>query len=143
MFEEDTSCREGTAMRYEDFEDEIVADMLSYLDAPPVRALLASTMGNPTPEQLDQVCTDYRTIPSYLFLGYQRKGVIIGCIGLQLSFRGSTIIRAIAVAPTYRGQGIGSRLFRQSIETFSLTNLVAETDLDAVEFYRTCGFTIS
>jgi N-acetylglutamate synthase-like GNAT family acetyltransferase len=143
MMEEDISFREGTVMWNEDLEDKIVADMLSYLDAPAVRELLASTMGNPTPEQLDQVCTQYRTNPSYHLLGYQRKGMIIGCIGLQLSFPGSAIIRAIAVALTYRGQGIGSRLLRQSIETFSLAQLVAETDCDAVEFYRTCGFTIS
>ena len=143
MIEEDTSCRERTVMWNEDLEDEIVADMLSYLDAHPVRELLASTMGNPTPEQLDQVCTHYRTNPSYHLLGYQRKGVIIGCIGLQLSFPGSAIIRAIAVAPSARGQGIGSRLLRQSIETFSLTHLVAETDRDAVGFYRTHVFTIS
>jgi len=69
--------------------------------------------------------------------------VIIGCIGLQLSFPGSAIIQAIAIAPTYRGQGIGSRLLWQSIETFSLTHLVVETGRDAIEFYRMCRFTIS
>jgi N-acetylglutamate synthase-like GNAT family acetyltransferase len=143
MMEEDTLCREGTVMWNEDLEDELIADMMSHLDSTPVRELLASTMGNPTPEQLDRVCTDYQTNPSYHLLGYQRKGVIIGCIGLQLSFPGSAIIRAIAIAPTYRGQGIGSRLLWQSIETFSLTHLVVETDRDAVEFYRMCRFTIS
>ena len=123
----------------EDLEDELIADLMSHLDAPAVRELLASTMGSPTPEQLDRVCTDYQTNPSYHLLGYRRKGVIIGCIGLQLSFPGSAIIRAIAIAPTYRGQGIGSRLLRRSIETFSLTHLVVETDRVAVEFYRLRG----
>src|SRR6266568_5858078 len=127
----------------ENSEEGMVTDLLRDLDAPPVRDLLALTIGNPTPKGLEQLCTHYRTNPSYTLLGYQRNGVIIGCIGLQLPSPGYAIIRAIAVAPSARGQGIGSHLLRQSIGTFSLTHLSAETDLDAVEFYRKCGFTIS
>lgn len=121
----------------------IVTDLLGHLDTPPLYDLLALTIGNPTPERLEQVCTRYRTDPSYLLLGYQRNGVIVGCIGLELTFPGYAIIRALAVAPSARGQGIGSHLLRQSIGAFSLTHLIAETDRDAVEFYRKSGFTIS
>ena len=120
-----------------------VTDVLRYLDAPLLRDLLALTLANPTSERLEEVCTLYQTDPSYRLLGYQRNGVIIGCIGLELSSPGDAIIRAIAVVPSARGKGIGSHLLQQSIATFSLTRLVAETDRDAVEFYRKCGFTIS
>ena len=120
-----------------------VTDVLKHLDAPPLRDLLALTIGNPTDERLEEICTRYRTDPSYRLLGYQRNGMIVGCIGLELSFPGHAIIRALAVAPSARGHGIGSHLLRQSMRTFLLTHLLAETDRDAVEFYCKCGFTIS
>jgi ribosomal protein S18 acetylase RimI-like enzyme len=105
--------------------------------------LLALTLAHPTAERLEAVCIWYRTDSSSRLLGYQSKGVLIGCLGLELSHPGDAIIRAIAVAPFARRKGIGSHLLQQSIATFSLTRLVAKTDRDAVQFYRRCGFTIA
>jgi len=105
--------------------------------------LLALTLAHPTVERLEAVCTRYRTDPSSRLLGYQSQGVLLGCLDLDLAHPGEAIIRAIAVAASARRKGIGSHLLQQSIATFSLMRLVAETDGDAVEFYQACGFTIA
>ena len=46
----------------------------------------------------------------------------------------------IAVDPVHRGQGIGSLLIRQVIANHLPQQVVAETDDDAVNFYRKVGF---
>lgn len=49
-------------------------------------------------------------------------------------------IRDIAVDPGRRGRGSGTRLIRQAIEVHLPRRVVAETDDDAVAFYRKLGF---
>jgi ribosomal protein S18 acetylase RimI-like enzyme len=46
----------------------------------------------------------------------------------------------IAVDPDYRGRGFGSQLVKQVIAAHSPAKIIAETDDDAVDFYRKLGF---
>lgn len=46
----------------------------------------------------------------------------------------------IAVESEHRGKGIGSRLIEQVVKTHSPRKILAETDDDAVGFYRKLGF---
>ncbi len=48
----------------------------------------------------------------------------------------------IAVEKTARRQGIGTFMLRQVMETCALQAVFAETDDDAVEFYRKNGFSV-
>ena len=42
-----------------------------------------------------------------------------------------------------RGRGIGRRLLTEVLAAVGATELVAQTDTDAVGFYRACGFAVS
>lgn len=48
----------------------------------------------------------------------------------------------IVVAPEHRGQGVGSFLINRIIANCSPKKILAETDDDAVGFYRKLGFNI-
>ena len=51
-------------------------------------------------------------------------------------------IIGIAVAENVRHQGIGKRMILFVLESYGVKRLEADTDDDAVEFYRKCGFTV-
>ena len=52
------------------------------------------------------------------------------------------MIRHIAVLPSRRGQGIGRDLIDAAVAGLDLHSVTAETDGEAVGFYRRCGFTV-
>jgi len=61
----------------------------------------------------------------------------------QSSSLGGTIgIRSIAVAPAWRHRGLGRTLLDSLAGRAGASMVVAETDDDAVGFYRRCGFAI-
>ena len=51
-------------------------------------------------------------------------------------------IIGIAVDASVRGKGVGSYIINQVINNYGLLSVYAETDNDAVEFYRNNGFNI-
>jgi GNAT superfamily N-acetyltransferase len=65
--------------------------------------------------------------------------IIIYLIGRSGSGK-YTIAKHIDVLPEYRLQGVGKALIRYVINHFSLETLHAETDDEAIEFYRKFGF---
>ena len=67
----------------------------------------------------------------------------IGCIGIHFTETYCCEIKHIAVSPSKRGQGIGKRMIAFILERHSLQRIAAETDLEAVEFYKSCGFDIT
>ena len=48
----------------------------------------------------------------------------------------------IAVKPEYRKHGIGKSLIDFIFTQFPIDNITAETDDEAVEFYKRCGFNV-
>lgn len=73
-------------------------------------------------------------------LGYEEAGVIVAFIGLQRVSQEAGWIRGIAVDPDRQRKGIGRALVRALRTRTSGLTLHAETDHDALRFYRACGF---
>lgn len=71
------------------------------------------------------------------------SGKLIGCLGIELISSDNCLIKHIAVSPTARGKGIGSKMIHFIRETYGLRFLSAETDVEAVDFYRNYGFRIN
>jgi len=67
---------------------------------------------------------------------------IIGCIGIEFKTADQAEIKHIAVAPERRGQQIGGKLIEFVCEKYRLSAVFAETDQDAVDFYKKSGFEI-
>jgi ribosomal protein S18 acetylase RimI-like enzyme len=120
----------------------MVEDISSELENPRLWEVLAPAVYNPTPTRLDQIRARYRMEPTWRLLGCRSGATIIGCIGLELGANDAATIRHIAVIPERRGEGIGRALIQQALRTFMLTQISAETDHNAVEFYRACGFAV-
>lgn len=63
-------------------------------------------------------------------------------IGIEMKDASRCEIRHIAVAGNCRDRGIGSRMIEQVIKLHGIQEIFAETDVDAVDFYRKSGFNI-
>lgn len=93
---------------------------------------------------LDKVDTAYSTYlnsPNQHLFAYIKENVTVGCIGIEINGMDCEI-KHIAVAPQERGRGVGSSMIHYLIEKCDLNSITAETDDDAVEFYRKVGFRI-
>ena len=108
-----------------------------------LRQLLAFSVGYPDDAKIAQRFAQYRAAAARCLLAYEVDGRVLGSVGLGLVAPGEAIIRDIAVLPEHRGQGIGHQMVRQLWARFALCRLTTETDADAVEFYRRCGFAIT
>lgn len=67
----------------------------------------------------------------------------IGCIGIDFTETYCCEIKHIAVSPSKRGLGIGKRMIDFILERHSLRQIAAETDLEAIGFYKNYGFDIA
>jgi ribosomal protein S18 acetylase RimI-like enzyme len=104
--------------------------------------LLAYSVGFPTDEKLDRVVAQYAGSP-YRLVGFEVDSTLCGCLGFQIVEPGNRVIRHIAVAPDARRKGLGRFMVDWLCTTNGLTRVTAETDRDAVEFYKRCGFRIT
>ena len=66
--------------------------------------------------------------------------MIVACAGAEKLGGGTIGIRSIAVAPAWRNRGVGRALIDALVKHHNAARVVAETDDDAVGFYRRCGF---
>ncbi|MDX8342132.1 GNAT family N-acetyltransferase [Rossellomorea sp. YZS02] len=67
---------------------------------------------------------------------------LIGCIGVEFLDGNRCEVKHIAVMPEYRGKGIGNRMVDYITNLSSCSCITAETDRDAVLFYKKIGFEI-
>ncbi len=125
--------------------DEIaLRDVSPGLDTKEVRELLLQLEYPPEirEEKTDQIVSEYRTNPQQPFLGVEWQGEIVGLIGLALGADSSAVIRHIVVRWDRRRGGIGRGMIAAARRKYVLQRISAETDRDAVDFYRKCGFRI-
>ncbi|ENB9401969.1 GNAT family N-acetyltransferase [Bacillus sp. CD3-5] len=64
------------------------------------------------------------------------------CIGIEIIGANKAEICHIAVAPKYRYKGIALQMIKEVVRIHQLTYLEAETDDEAVEFYKKIGFQV-
>lgn len=93
-------------------------------------------------EKVDQAYLKYIESQNQQLFGYENEKEIVGCIGVEFKTDNCEIVH-IAVSPKERGKGIGSKMIKFIYEKYSLSYITAETDKEAVEFYRNLGFKIT
>ncbi|KRG13627.1 ribosomal protein S18 acetylase RimI-like enzyme [Lederbergia galactosidilyticus] len=84
----------------------------------------------------------YMQSPVRKLYGYHLQEEVVGCIGIELFDVNRCEIKHIAVSTNHRGKGIGSKMIRFIEIKHSLSFISAETDKDAVKFYKRYGFKI-
>ena len=115
---------------------------LRLLDDQAVRDLLLSVVTCDTPEKCDALIALYGSDPNLTLIGYEEGEDPVACIGIETTAPGTAVIHQLVVAGHARGKGLGSSLIRDACQIFALRRVTAETDRDAVEFYRRFGFKI-
>jgi ribosomal protein S18 acetylase RimI-like enzyme len=118
----------------------MLIDIKSKLDDPLIQELLSHAVF-PDPVSLDQAVSLYRD-DEFKLLGYESEGDIIGLIGFAFTDSYTIEIKHIAVVLEERGKGYGRGVLLELLELESPRFVVAETDEEAVEFYRSNGFMI-
>lgn len=112
-----------------------------HLDRGSLATLLAPAVANPTPDRLEAVIRSYAGHATLLVA--LEGGLSVGVIGLRPRPDGATEIGHIAVADGHRRRGIGRHMVGEVVRRGSFVTLVAETDAEAVDFYRHCGFDVT
>lgn len=105
-----------------------------------VKKLLTCTI---SPERVEEVYGCYVTNPNHQLYGSKRNGVMVGCLGLEQTGSYTAVIGHLAVSPNMRGEGMASSMITFIRADRGLTLLLAETDREAVGFYRKYGFSVT
>lgn len=117
----------------------MIREMTAEDESSAIRKLLAlATSYSKTARELQ----DYLQKPQRVLYVAEKDGTAVGCIGIELEAEGQCEIRHIAVSPDMRGRQIGSKMIVGIQQKHELQQIHAETDHDAIGFYRSCGFDI-
>ncbi|MGN1250382.1 MAG: GNAT family N-acetyltransferase [Candidatus Spyradocola sp.] len=76
-----------------------------------------------------------------IFACYSQQNPV-GILVLHLHPQNAAEILGIAVSPRARNHGVATHMLQHAAETLALQTLTAETDAEAVDFYRKTGFQI-
>ena len=106
-----------------------------------VYSLLAPSVFNPTPERLLTRAKKYQADNKTSVFAYSENGEYKGIIILKIEDNTAEILD-IAVKSEYQGKGIGSMLIDYIFTRFAVSKIIAETDDDAIGFYKKYGFTV-
>lgn len=111
-------------------------------DVDQVKAVLAPSVWGPTEEKLRALLREFYAGPGRELLVGRDGETVVGVMGIGHVGQGRAVIEHLAVAPEYRGQGLGRALVEQGGALLGLDEVEAETDSEAVGFYRACGFVV-
>lgn len=107
-------------------------------DHPHLADLFKLCVGNPTQEKLERVLQQY-TQSSFTIWGAFQQTKLMGFIGFERK-NNRIIIHHIAVNPASRGKGVGTHLVTSLCQEDNLQEIYAETDKDALGFYKKLHF---
>jgi ribosomal protein S18 acetylase RimI-like enzyme len=97
----------------------------------------------PDEEKMRRLADQYERDEDVFAFGFLEGGAWIGVIALRRLPEARYEILGIAVDPSRRGEGIGREMLEEAIRLLGCGALLAETDDDAVDFYKSCGFVVS
>jgi len=112
------------------------------LDCPIIRQILATAVYENSLATADSKIEEYRNRHNWSLYGWIENGKIVGVCGFKVRHDEQVKILHIAVTENARGRGIGKAMVNALLNLFCLP-IKAETDDDAVGFYRKLGFETS
>ncbi|MDP5275306.1 GNAT family N-acetyltransferase [Chengkuizengella axinellae] len=110
------------------------------IEQPTIIELLAFCAGSSS-DRVEQTVEDYKEQNELELYGFEAEGKVIGIIGYRMH-ENQMELKHIAVSPEQRYKGIGSLMINAMMNLTKSDQVIAETDDDAVDFYRSSGFTI-
>ena len=119
-----------------------ICDVKDKLSDSAILDLLASSVFNPTPERLLSRAGKYQADDNTSVYAYSENGEYKGIVVFKIEDKTAKILD-IAVKPEYQGKGIGSMLIDYIFSKFAVSKITAETDDDAIGFYKKYGFAVT
>ncbi|MET3942909.1 ribosomal protein S18 acetylase RimI-like enzyme [Paenibacillus sp. PvP094] len=119
----------------------MLINLKSRIQEPEVQELLSYSVF-PDPEQVGQALQQYVNKDELLLDGYEDEGQLVGLVGYEKTGNSEITIQHIAVLPENRFKNYGRGMIAQLLEKYNPDKLIAETDQEAVEFYRNTGFVV-
>jgi len=121
---------------------EQIIEAKSILKNSDLLSVLGESVYNPTKERLMNRADKYIINPNTAIYTYKENDTYKGIIVIDISNINAIEILNIAVSASFQKSGIGSSLINYCINMFHPDEITAETDDDAVEFYKKFGFNI-
>lgn len=121
----------------------IIIDIKPILKMSNILTVLAESVHMPTEEKLKKRADGYIYNINVVAYGYKCDGVICGLIVLDTAKKEEIVILDLVVSKSNQQTGIGRKLVEYALYNLNPNTLIAETDDEAVDFYRKCGFIIS
>ncbi|WP_150273439.1 GNAT family N-acetyltransferase [Paenibacillus tepidiphilus] len=118
----------------------MLIQLINYWDRETVKRLLAECM-MADDTGVEAELEKYAAGESGSLLGLFIAGELAALVGVS-QVRGEVEIRHLAVQPGWRGKGIGRSIIQELAGCPGMISLRAETDREAVGFYRSAGFAV-
>ncbi|MBP1962157.1 GNAT family N-acetyltransferase [Paenibacillus aceris] len=119
----------------------MLIDVKSRLQETAIQELLSYSVF-PDTDELEKSINLYENDSNMWLYGYESEGILVGIIGFRIDDAQEMTIQHLAVEPHSRGAGFGRGIILEMIEEMHPVKIMAETDEDAVQFYRSIGFVI-
>lgn len=119
----------------------MLIDIKSRLDQADIQQLIELSVF-PDPDRLSHAIEQYRTSDNMKIMGYESEGMIVGFVGFSIDQDERMVLHHIAVSPEARGAGYGRGMILELLHQFNPAAIEAETDEEAVHFYRSIGFRV-
>ncbi|GAB6926050.1 GNAT family N-acetyltransferase [Paenibacillus sp. JCM 10914] len=122
----------------------MIRDISRQTEQPEVKELLGYAVFADDEVALAAAASIYESGAARLY-GYEEDGILVGAIGVEEHAEDREIvIKHIAVVPENRGKGYGRGLVLDMLLELphQPERVIAETDEEAVQFYRNIGFEV-
>ncbi|UUZ81082.1 GNAT family N-acetyltransferase [Paenibacillus sp. P26] len=116
-------------------------NLKSRLNEPEVVELLEYSVF-PDPDIMESTVNEYIHKDELQMYGIEQDGRLLGIVGFAVDPEGVLTVRHISVHPQHRNQGFGRGLILELLALIHPAEIVAETDEEAVDFYRNIGFEV-
>ena len=107
------------------------------MSKPEIRNILAACVW----DNSEKVTDDYKRHNDWQLYGWSEDGDVVGVCGFEVHFDWLEILH-IATCKSARGRGVGQLMITELRKKYKII-IEAETDDDAVDFYRKCGFEVT
>jgi GNAT superfamily N-acetyltransferase len=116
-------------------------DIKNRISEPEVQHILSLSMYMPTPEKINSLIENFLADDKRRVYGVVVNDIIIGVVGFSIGTDGgeAIVIHHIAVTEAQRKKGVGRFIINSLLNEYQST-IELETDDEAVDFYRKCGF---
>ena len=107
---------------------------------PSIRKLLSYATSE---SSLSDEYLKYLSLDSRKLLAIEESGNFIAFVGIKILKENECEIKHIAVDPIERNRGLESYMINFICEKYNFKKITAETDFEAVNFYKNYGFTVT